>query len=173
MIKNMIESQFLKKIGLSAIEVPGKAIEVVRTIYRIKDHQERIQYLKGVPDEIVKTVIKLGVYICLFTGQSLFEVTKTTVKSIGEVGEVNRFLEEVERKTKLTGKLTYHGVSAVIDDVIGMGLIGTDAILWIASLFNPLFMLGAIPNSLLLRQWNNCSEKRKADRENAIKLLKE
>lgn len=171
MIKNVIESQFLKNIGLSAIELPGKAIEVVRTMYKIKAHQERMQYLKGVPDEIVKTVIKLGVYICLFTGQSLIEVTKATVKGIAEVSEVNRFLEEVERKTKLGGKLTYHRVSSIIDDTIGAGLVGADALLWIASLFNPLFLFGAVPNTLLLRKWNKESEKRKADREKMIRSL--
>ncbi|MFF2531334.1 hypothetical protein ACFVS2_20740 [Brevibacillus sp. NPDC058079] len=78
----------------------------------------------------------------------------------------------IENKLRLAGKLTYANVSDAIDAGIGDGLVGMDVILWIAALFNPLFLIDAIPNSIFLYEWNKGTKERRIERERELQKLK-
>lgn len=160
-IRNIMEGTLLKKVGISTGELSGKAMSVITQLPKLRTHQERIEFLRNYPDDVLRSIIKVGVYVCLFTGNSAIELLKTVWSGVNELQEVENFMNLIEQKTKRTGRLTYASVSNAVDEVLGVGLVSMDVLLWIASLFNPLLMILAIPNTIALNHWGKCYVDRK------------
>ncbi|WP_374723667.1 hypothetical protein [Calidifontibacillus erzurumensis] len=115
--KYLMKNGFLNNIDLFNMlkDLPQSISQPVMKLFQIKDHHERMAFLKTLPEDLLRALLKASVYLILSSGtvlkESLYEVYLTP--------EIKTFLDKVKLEVDKAGELTKETVSKAVDIALG------------------------------------------------------
>ncbi|MED4404108.1 hypothetical protein [Metabacillus fastidiosus] len=148
-IKSIKQANSIKTLMHLLKDAPKSMISPVIKLITIKDHKQRVSYLKTLPEDTLIYLLKATTYLILSSGV----VLKESVHEVYLTPEIKSFFNKVKEHTDKAGEITKETVSLAVDAVIGTisfvtvaGIVSLGAFL----LLNPHIALAAASASMML-----------------------
>lgn len=113
-IRDIKNASSIKNFGQLLKGLPTSFGKVIYKLFTIKNHEQRMLFLKSLPEETLLKLVKISTYLILSSGV----VLKETAFEIYMTPEIKVFLDKIKEEIDKAGELTKETVSMAVDIAI-------------------------------------------------------
>lgn len=114
-VKDIKNASSIKNLTGMVKTLPMSLSATIVKLFKLKTQEERTEYLKTLPEETLKYLLKASTYVILASGV----VIKESTLEVYMTPEINDYFKKVKAEVDRVGEVTKETVSLAVDVVIG------------------------------------------------------